>query len=525
MSVAPRPPSGTLRVVQPPSGPGVTRAESRRARREYVGGGMPPTGARWDGPIALPLPFDDLTRDFGTDVYHQMLKDPDVSAAIAILKASILEDGLQLAPAIDDQKKSGYKRAVKIRDLATQMFARMTFSIDTVLWNMLDALAYGNKVAEQVSEWQTHGGERLLMLTSLKPKPGRQVAFVVDPYLNLLGILGAKPGDPSLQDGMIVSPQTDRIFPPDKFAILTNRPEDCDPRGVSALRPAYDPWWKKRQLSPEYLRYLSQFASPSIWATPPEYAEPSPETDPFGNPSPPEDPDAEATAPPTPQEELLAALLEYRNGFALVVPFGTQVHPVELTGDGQAFKSALSMYSGQIIKAILTQQLATEEGEHQARSAASVHQDVLDTIVRQGKQSVLEMVSNQILVPWVKRNWGDQAAETLVPVPSLGTTEHQDVPALMSSVAALMRASYLHSSQLAATDEMLGLPVRDWSQPNLLQPPASPAPGEPSAPDGGEMGTGGADSGEPDPGAPSGPAQRGGRGRQPAPRPPRKDMP
>jgi hypothetical protein len=207
------------------------------------------------------------------------------------------------------------------------------------------------------------------------------------------------------------------------------------------------------------------------------------------------------------------------------VPHGTEVNTVELTGDGQAFKDALRLYSSQIIKAILTQQLATEEGEHQARSAASVHQDVLDTIVRQGKQSVLEMVSNQILIPWVRRNWGDRAAETLVPVPTLGTTERQDVPALMGGVAALMRSAYLHSSQLGAVDEMLGLPVRDWSQPNLLQPPAAPAPGEPSAPPGGEMGTGGNDSGSPDPGAPSGPAQRGGRGKQPTRRPPRKDQP
>jgi Protein of unknown function (DUF935) len=210
----------------------------------------------------------------------------------------------------------------------------------------------------------------------------------------------------------------------------------------------------------------------------------------------------------------------------MVVPPGTEVHPVELTGDGEAFKSALGLFSGQIIKAILTQQLATEEGQHQARSAASVHQDVLDTIVRQGKQSVLEMVSNQILVPWVARNWGDQAAETLVPVPTLGTTERQDVPALMSAVAALMRSAFFHSSQLPAIDEMLGLPVRDWSQPNLLQPPAAPAPGEPSTPDGGEMGRGGTDNqGEPDPGAPSGPAERGGRGKRPTRRPPRRDQP
>jgi Protein of unknown function (DUF935) len=516
-----RPPGQRLQVVQEPSGPQLRREASRRLRREYVSGGGPPSGVRRDGPLVLPHPFDDLSEDFGIDVYVQMLKDPDVNAAVNILKASILEDGLQLAPGIEDQKKRDYKRAVKIRDLADQMLKRLTQPINTVLWNLLDALAYGNKVAEQVSEWQTHGGERLLMLKAIKPKPGSQVAFVVDPYLNLLGLLGARPGEPQLSSGSVLNPDTARIIPPDKFCILTNRPEDCDPRGVSVLRPAYDPWWKKRQLSPEYLRYLAQFAAPSIWATPPEGAEAEPLTDPYGNPA--EDDDAEPA--PSPLESLLASLVEWRNGYALAVPHGTEVHPVELVGDGVAFKTALQLYSGQIIKAILTQQLATEEGEHQARSAASVHQDVLDTIVRQGKQSVLEMVSNQLLIPWVRRNWGDQAAETLVPVPTLGTTEHQDVPALMSSVAALMRAAYLHSSQLAAVDEMLGLPVRDWSQPNLLQPPPSPAPGEPSAPEGGEMGAGGADTDTEDPGAPSGPAQRGGRGRQPVPRPPRRDQP
>lgn len=522
MVANPRPP-GQLRIVQQPSDPTLTRAESRRLRREYVGAGGPPSGYAARGATALPQAFDDLSEDFGTDVYRQMLKDPDVNAAMAILKASILEDGLQLAPAVEDQQQRGYKRAILIRDLAEQMFERMTTPINTVLWNMLDALAYGNKVAEQVSEWQPHKGQRLLMLKSIKPKPSSQVAFVVDPYLNVLGLLGAAPGDPSMASGTIINPQASRILPLDKFCILTSRPEDCDPRGTSLLRPAYDPWWKKRQLGPEYLRYLSQFASPSLWATPPEYAEAGPSSDPFGDASPDADPDAEA--PPTPTEELLATLVEYRNGYVMVVPPGTQVHTVELAGDGQAFISALRLYSAQIIKAVLTQQLATEEGEHQARSAAGVHQDVLDTIVRQGKQSVLEMVSNQILVPWVRRNWGDQAAEDLVPVPSLGTTEHQDVPATMTAVAALMRAAFFHSSQLPAIDEMLGLPVRDWSQPNLLQPPASPAPGEPSSPDGGEMGRGGNDTDEPDPGAPSGPAERGGRGQAPSRRPPREDQP
>lgn len=480
------------------------------------------------------MPFDDLTRDFGNDIYAEMVKDPQVCAALVVLKASILEDGLMLKPAIEDQEGAKYEKAVKIRDLAVRMFERMTTPLDAVLWNMLDALAYGNKVAEQVHEWQTVKGEgRLLMVKALKPKPRQAVSFVVDPYMNVIGVLGAKPGEGSVSHRPVLTAGAAEIIPPDKIMYLTHRDEDLDPRGTSILRAAYEPWWKKRQLGPEYLHYLSQFASPSVWATPPEGSTAAPNTDAIGNlldsdgavVEDPDDEDADIDEPLSVHDELLAVLMAWRNGYAMVAPHGTQIHTVEMLGDGSPFLNAFVLYDAQIVKSILTQSLATEEGQHQARSAASVHQDVLDTLVRQLKKAVLEMVHGQVLVPWVQRNWGDEAAEELTPVPSLGTTERQDLPQIMTAVAALMRAAYFHSSQLPALDDMLSLPVRDATKPNQLQPPASNAPGESAAPEGGEMGKGGTDTDEPNPGAPSGPAERGGRGKAPSRRPTRRDNP
>jgi hypothetical protein len=541
LAVSPRPPrsAGTrsgrgLKLVQPSSGPALLRADERRLRREFIVGGG--NGAWHDASAhALPAPFDDLSRDFGPQVYAEMQKDPQVAAALVVLKASILEDGLMLKPAIDDQKAKGYKRAVKIRDLATKMLGRLQYPLDAVLWNMLDAMAFGNKVAEQVFAWQDVKGEgRLLMLTALKPKPRTSVAFVVDQFMNLLGVIGQAPGQSALQTRPLLNPKSADIIQPDKVMILTHRAEDCDPRGTSILRPAYEPWWKKRQLGPEYLHYLSQFASPSVWATPPEGGDDSvPATDALGNlvddsGEVVEDPDAEPEAvaePLSKMDELLAVIMAWRNGYAMVAPAGTMLHTVEMQGDGAPFLNAFNVFDVQIVKAILTQTLATEEGAHQSRASSGTHQDVLDTLVRQGKQAVVEMVQTQVLEPWVRRNWGDDAADELVPVPSLGTTERPDLPALMTAVAALMRSAFFHSSQLSSLDDMLSLPVRDWSQPNLLQPPASPAPGESSAPDGGEMGKGGSDGTDPNPGAPSGPAERGGRGKQPSRQPARKDQP
>jgi hypothetical protein len=103
-----------------------------------------------------------------------------------------------------------------------------------------------------------------LQLRALKVKPIRSVAFVTDAYLNVLGLVGAKPGQtvPAVSD---LAPA--EIIPREKFCILSWRPKDGDPRGTSVLRPAYDPWWRKRQTIPEYLKYLAQFAGPSLWAT------------------------------------------------------------------------------------------------------------------------------------------------------------------------------------------------------------------------------------------------------------------
>jgi hypothetical protein len=501
---------------------GVRSRAARRARSELVAA----LNGVWskDQARALPLPFDDLTTDFGNDVYEQMLLDPQVSAAVVVLKTSILEDGLMLSPAVEDQEAPNYERAVEVRDIARRMFDRLDTPLDDVLWAMLDGLWAGNKVAELVSELQTVDGKQLLQLTAIKPKPRQAVAFVVDAYMNVLGLIGARPGQagPTSPAAPILAPDSSQIIPRDKFAIFTHRPVDGDPRGTSVLRSAYTPWWRKRQLEPEYLKYLAQFASPAVWAAPPEGVEDSLDQDPLGNlvdgaGAPLEDPDAEGAdlpEPISPADELLALLLDWQNSAVLVVPPGTSVNVVETRGDGQAFLSAFDHSNAEIVKAVLAQQLATEEGRHQARSAAQVHQDVLDTLVRQAKRALLRMVYSDILVPWVARNWGDEAAESLVPVPSLGTTEQQDLAPLMTAVAALMRAAYFHSSQLPALDALLGLPVRDQTQPNQLQPQASPAPGEPSAPGGGEMGRGGTDRGNT--GAPSGPARRGGRGARPA---------
>jgi hypothetical protein len=469
------PTNGTT-TVRPVAAPG-----PRDLTRESIAGGS----YAYIGAYAKALPsyVDDVSRDFGDDIYDRMSVDPQIAAALTIFRASILEDGVTFAPAVEDADDPDYELATEINDECERMWDDLGTAPDDVLWDMLNCVAVGNRLAEQVYELRPGvvTGRRLLQLASLKVKRRNAYLFVTDAFDNLVGILGRRPNEAMPAGGtsmLDTKNPPDNLFPTQKFAIASFRPKDGDPRGTSILRPAYDPWWRKRQALTEYVRYLAQFAGPSIWATLPEGTTPAGaaldylgnvQTTSTGTPSP----------GPSPLDDLLASLQAFRNGTAGAFAHGTELHELMMQGEGAAFLRAIAECNMSIVKTILTQTLTTEEGEHQARAAAQVHQDVLDTLVRQGKRSVVRMVSKQVLRPWVKYNWGEQVAQSLVPKASLGSTEEVDRAPMIQAVASLAKSPYLHPSQLPELDSMLGLPVRDLSQdapatvsgPQGLEPP------------------------------------------------------
>ena len=54
------------------------------------------------------------------------------------------------------------------------------------------------------------------------------------------------------------------LIPLSKVAVLTYDEQDHDPRGNSALRPLYGPWWCKQQTMPSLLAYIARFGQPSV---------------------------------------------------------------------------------------------------------------------------------------------------------------------------------------------------------------------------------------------------------------------
>jgi hypothetical protein len=452
-------------------------ASPYQLQREYVAGASPGWFyGQTTYATALTHALDDVEADFGDDIYMKMSVDPQISACITVFKAGILEGGLDLTSPISDGEDPDFDLAKNITDEALKMFENLRTPLDDVLWDMCSCIQLGSKVAELVFEIQPGKTENrpMLHLTALKPKPRRATAFVIDAYDNVFGMLVRLPGQASPFLGMNAFDPRDppiNFLPREKFAIATFRQVDGDPRGTSLLRPAYHPWWRKRQIYDEHLRYLAQFAGPSIVGFTPPDAQPVIATDEEGNPLP-DQPQI------TPEMAMLAALQQLRNGTAAAFPGGSAVQPIEMQGNGEAFLSAIDECNVSITKSLLTQELATEEGAHMARAAAQVHQDVLGTLVRHCKRSLLRMVIRDILKPWVIYNWGSKASD-LVPVASLGDVEQEDMAPM---ITALATAGYqIGPSQLPELDTMLNLPKRDAEADQALADAAAQAQAEAAA--------------------------------------------
>lgn len=440
--------------------------------REYVSGG----NLLWQKSFyrALPGYIDDTTRDFGEDLYERMALDAQIKSCVGLLKKSILNGGLSIsAPSGLDE--TGFPKteakAQEIADFCQRNIDRLERPFVTeTLHDMLDAMSLGNKVAEQVYEQPKTGplaGQ--LCLKQIKVKPRASTAFVVDPYQNLVGLIALIPGvSPSALNSNILAgdlKSVPNLLPRRKFAVLTWEPQNGDPRGISVLRSAYNPWWLKQQTWPEYLKYLAQFGSPSLIG----YTAEGATVDTLKNADGTVYLDGNGVATYiSPEQTLATSMAEFRNGTYLALPFSSKVEPLQVNGEGGAFLSAVDLFDRQMAKAILYQTLATEQAQHQARAASETHQDVLGLVVQYGKTVVEQMILNDILKPLIEYNYGEEGLEFL-PNVDLGNTESQDFATKATAIASLQTAGYLTESQKPGIDADLGIHVRSPQEVQAAQ--------------------------------------------------------
>lgn len=497
--------------VKQPATPGTTTRLPSDPRKEYLAGG--PLADSWYLNLAKSLPphIDSLTEKVGDDTYEHMAEsDPQVAACINVFKASVLETGPSLATALEDEDDPDYDRAQFLTDWCEAILADLGTSMDDILWNLTDAFFLGNKVGELIYDYSDkywglpahkpkpfpatlpgpptakkgppfrppQGGGPQLVLKDIKVKPRHSLGFLVDAYMNVLGILGHIPGNYyPIMPGMVYASidQIPNLLPVDKFAILTFRPKDADPRGTSMLRPAYEAWYKKQQIWGDYCQFLSQMAGGMLVGKPDPKAEAMSIQNPDGSPT---------GQVATPEEVLLQTLIQAKNGAVLVVQPGADVKLEYPTGNGDTFLEAFQLLNLEMTKGILHVTLATEEGKHQARAAAEVHADVLSILIRQAKGSVERLLRN-VLRRLITLNYGEDALR-LTPKVSLGEVDSSDQSKLWTAVSTLMAANYFAPDQMAQIDALIGMPVRLPPDP---EDGMTPATGNPSGGVTGQPGT------------------------------------
>lgn len=434
--------------------------------KEYVSGGS----YYWLTQYLRTMPqyIDDVTRDFGDDLYDRMMMDAKVAQCVEAVRYDALSQGLTLQPAVQ-KGDPGYKKAVEIRDFCQQVLDAMeTPLIEEVLDPLMDAIAFGNSIAEKIYHVPRSGPlAGYMALKAIKHKPRTSFAFVVDAYNNIAGILGRRPDafSPMLVEGALVSTNLPNFLPRDKFVIARFRPRGGDPRGRSLLRPAYTPWWLKQQGFPGYLKFMAQWASPSLVGTTAPDAGPEEKLDAFGAPVL-DDNDDPIYLEPT--EVMASQLAAFQAGSYMVVPAGSTVMPIEVAGQGAPFAEFNGWADSQIELAITLQALATSEGEHMSRAAAGVHQDTMGFAVQVVKGTFERMVEREILRQLVELNFGEKYL-WLTPTASLSETEQHDFPSEGKVVADLWENGYLDVSQLPDTDARLGLPERSEQDIEIRQ--------------------------------------------------------
>jgi len=462
---------GVPNVGRPPI-PGRTGELRTDLTRQYVSS-LP---NQWYLNLTRVLSFavDDITEEFGWDLYNRFLFDPTVNNCVVTVKADVIEDGLSIQPAIAQKDQPGYEQSAQLVTEAYDMIARYPGgSLDDWLWSMTDAIWRGHTATEITFRPERIGGKMRYTLDRLAVKPPQAFGFAVDNYKKVIGIMGLVPGIgmPVYTGNIVVDPQRQpNMLPREKFCVYTHRPRDEDPRGQSILRPVYTPWTLKMQTLPEYAKWLKQFGSPTLLGFTPQEAQLLALTDAQGNPLQGAG-GAPITVANTPEQNMLGVLANVMGGSAGVFPAGSDVKWIEMHGMGNPFLFAMRFFDEQITTGVLGQSLTTMSQRYGTHALGRVQQDTQDTIVRQTKAGICRAFVRDVLRLWVFVNHGESWLP-FTPKASLGQIEE---PNLLEDLGAYAQAGWqLDLSQFPEVDRRLGLPPRDPDWEENFQLPAKP---------------------------------------------------
>lgn len=206
-------------------------------------------------------------------------------------------------------------------------------------------------------------------LTALKPKKiGEAVELEMDEFYELTGVK-------ALND------QDQTVYDPSDFVIWSRLPFYANPRGSSALRAAYRPWFIIQAAWRWRARNLEKFLQPYILG---KY------------------PAGQAEL----KNELISALQKTKGGTFSAVPMEAQIEILNLAGKSEGdFKSSIDDCKRDIVFALTGATLQALEGEHMARAAADVHRETANLPAWFMSQEIPRILNSQLFPVLIGKNF------------------------------------------------------------------------------------------------------------------------
>jgi len=448
---------------------------------------------------------DDIDLEVSLETYERMEREGTITKAKTILITSVLSDDLQMAPGAteDETSEKDYEWYVKIQQFSERVICGLDKPYRDSMEQLLgNGIRYGHGIAESEwdyrldtepppapdpadkqkapknskSMWSKMGlwfglgaedpkptvpdpsigvQETRLMPTSIKVKPRGATRFVVDDFMNILGIY---PVNRRYNKAFTLDEMIDRK----KFLILTLNKHDEDPRGRSMYRAAFNWYNIKTQVPAELLRFiLEEIVPKAIGKLPPDTdARPYEiQRDSDGNII----YEADGTTPKTftVAESFKNQIDHFRSGSGAVIPNGADLSPYKkgMTGssDADLFPKVTKLLDDQMENAILLQTLAQSEGAHQARSASEQVAEVLYMLVFWLKLALAMVTLYDLIAPAVEMNYGAWALKYL-PKVSFGDFVNRNWVEMLKALSDGYFKGLIDDSQRAQLMAWMGLP-------------------------------------------------------------------
>jgi hypothetical protein len=464
----------------------------------------------------LAATIDDVETEISFRAYDNMEKDSTVTKVKRILITNVLADDLQLAPGAteDEVGAEEFKTYTEIMEFCERVIEGLDRPYRIMLEQLLgNAVKYGHGIAEieweyrqdapstkptkdstppkgrlsaamtRFSGWmlgsrgdtitaadnsgttkpKLAGEKTRLMPKSIKVKPRNSTRFVVDDFMNVLGLAPVNKAKVGLK--------FDEIVDREKFLVLTMNQTDEDPRGRSMYRSAVN-WYNLRtQIPQEMMRFILEESVPKAVGTLAENMPPFEfERDEHGEVVW-EDPDTKQIPKMLTGAESFKRQIEgFRSGSGAVIPAGTKLEPYKKgmsgSGDAEIWGKLIKTTGDRIEESVLLQTLAQSEGEHQARSASQQVAEVLYNLVFWTRWQLAMVTLFDLFTVTVKINFGEWALRYL-PVVSLGDFVNRDWTAELTAIADAYFKGFIDDSQRDELMAWLNLPKAGQSRQQM----------------------------------------------------------